>query len=168
MVSLPGRGTRLPAGVTTRMGIDPREKIVSWGSHGAAGGEKYLVATDRALYLNEAGERLAWDRITKATWDEPILELVVAGPPTRRLRLTVDRSGDLPAAVRDRVTASVVVSERLDLGGGQGATAVARRSSEDGSIRWSVVFDRGLDPSDPTLREAADSALSDLRDSLGI
>jgi hypothetical protein len=168
MVSLPGRGSRLPAGVTTRMGIDPREKVVSWGSSAAVAGETYVVATDRALYLNEPGERLAWDRITKATWDEPTLELVVAGPPTRRLRLTVDQSRDLPAAVRDRVTASVVVSERLDLGGGQGATAVARRSSEDGSIRWNVVFDRGLDPSDPTLREAADIALANLRESLGI
>ena len=35
-------------------------------------------------------------------------------------------------------------------------------------LRWSVVFDAGLDPSDPALRDQADDALADLRTSLGV
>ena len=66
------------------------------------------------------------------------------------------------------VDGTVVVSERVDLGDGEGALMVARRGSDDGVIRWSVVFDAGLDPSDPALRQAADAALTRLRDSLGI
>ncbi|MBI1350091.1 MAG: hypothetical protein GC156_03130 [Actinomycetales bacterium] len=163
-----GRG-RLPAGVADDLGIEGRERIVAWGTNpGSAGAPDYIVATDRALYLGQSGERLAWDAITKATWSEPSFDLVIAGSPTRRMRLTVADSGDLPAAVHDRVTASVVVSERLDLGDGRGAMAVARRPSDADAIRWSVVFDAGLDPSDPELRAEADRALSSLRRSLGI
>ncbi|MBK9740539.1 MAG: hypothetical protein IPO93_13745 [Actinobacteria bacterium] len=82
--------------------------------------------------------------------------------------MRVDQARDLPAAVRDRVTASVVISDRVALGEGAKALLVARRGSDDGEIRWSVVFDAGLDPRDPTLRAAADEALAQLRDSLGI
>ena len=68
------------------------------------------------------------------------------------------------------MTASVVVSERVDLGGGAGAQLmVARRASDDDELRWSVVFDAGLDSSDdPRLRAAAAEALDRLRDALGI
>ena len=74
----------------------------------------------------------------------------------------------LPEAVHAKVTESVIVSERLPLGDGAGALAVARRGSDDDAIWWSVVFDPGLDPTDPALRSRADAALADLRSSLGI
>ena len=91
-----------------------------------------------------------------------------AGRPRRLLRLRVDQSNDLPAAVYDRVTASVVVSERVELRADAKALLVARRGSDSDDITWTVVFDAGLDPRDPELREAADAALADLRGSLGI
>ena len=86
----------------------------------------------------------------------------------RQVRLRLDDARDLPPAVHDRVTASVVVSERVDLGGGAMALMVARRASDDDDIRWSVVFDTGLDPEDPALRRAASEALGRLRNALGI
>ncbi len=69
--------------------------------------------------------------------------------------------------MHDRVTASVLISERVDLGNGAGALMVARRSDDD-EVRWTIVFDSGLDASDPALREAADAALARLREALGI
>jgi hypothetical protein len=166
---LPRRRRRLPAEIQAALAMGRGERIIAWGSDPRPDGTvEYLVATDRALYLQGRGERIAWDSITKATWAEPVLELVIADAPSRLLRVTAGDSGDLPAAVHDRVTSSVLVSERLDLGEGRGAKAVARRNSDDGPVRWSVVFDAGLDPSDPALREAADRALADLRGSLGI
>jgi hypothetical protein len=47
---------------------------------------------------------------------------------------------------------------------------VARRAPGGGvaDIAWSIVFDAGLDPGDPVLRQSADRALADLRSSLGI
>lgn len=170
---MPKLGGRLPGTVVAMLGIPPGEKIVAWGAGPGSDvtQSQVTVATDRALYLQATGERLPWDQISKASWDEPMLDLVVvdgAGAPTRLVRVRVDDSRDLPAAVHDRVTSSVVVSERVSLGDGAGALLVARRASDDDPVRWTVVFDRGLDASDPTLRAAADAALARLRDALGI
>lgn len=163
----------LPKEVRERLGVRPGERIVAWGSGmtGSNGDAVYTVATDRALYLGTSGERLPWDRINRAQWDEPMLELVVtgdAGRPERLVRVPLAVGSALPAAVHAQVTESVVVSERLDLGDGAGAMAVARRGSDEDGIRWSIVFDSGLNPNDPDLRARADGALTALRDTLGI
>ena len=142
-----------------------------WGSSPGADPTQTLfaAATDKALYLQATGDRLPWNRISRATWDEPRLELVVADDAAqpRLVRLNIEDARDLPAAVHDRVTASVLVSERVDLGDGAGALMVARRTETE-EVRWTVVFDSGLDVSDPALREAADAALARLREALGI
>lgn len=167
---MPRLGGRLPGTVIGMLGIGPGERIVAWGSSTDPTQTTFAAATDRALYLQAIGERLPWDTISKASWDEPVLELALVdadGRP-RQVRVRLDDPRDLPAAVHDRVTASVIVSERVDLGDGAGALMVARRGSDDDAVRWTVVFDSGLDPSDPDLRAAADEALARLRDALGI
>ena len=170
---LPKFSGRLPGTAIAMLGIPPGERVVAWGAGPGADVTQshFAAATDRALYLQATGERLAWDRITKASWDEPMLDLVVvdeAGQASRLVRARLDDSRDLPAAVHDRVTASVLVSERVDLGGGAKALMVARRASDDDEVRWTVVFDAGLDPGDPDLQAEATAALARLRDSLGI
>jgi len=164
---------RLPGTAIAMLGIPAGERVVAWAAGAGADVTQshFAAATDRALYLQATGERLAWDQISKANWDEPVLDLVVvdeAGRPSRLVQIRLDDSRDLPAAVHDRVTASVVISERVDLGDGAAALLVARRSSDGDDIRWTVVFDPGLDPSDPALRAAATEALTRLRDALGI
>lgn len=173
MIRLPGLPPRLPRRVPALLGIPAGERVISWGSGPGSDVTEasYVVATTRAVYVQSTGERLPWHRIAKATWDDPMLDLVVldeAGHPAGLRRLRVDDAKDLPPAVRDRVTDSVIVSERVDLGGGRSAVMAARRDSDTGDIRWSVLFDAGLDPRDARLREAADEALGRLRDSLGI
>jgi hypothetical protein len=82
----------------------------------------------------------------------------------------VDDARDIPAAIRDRVTDTVVVSEYRTLEGDRGAYFVARRSPDGDveGIRWSVVFDEGLDPESPVMRERANAELDQIRASLGI
>jgi hypothetical protein len=70
--------------------------------------------------------------------------------------------------IRERVNASIVVQRRIELVGERGARFVARREPGTTDLRWSVVFDAGLDPSDPELRRRADEALAALRVSLGV
>ncbi len=72
---------RLPGAVIAMLGIGPGERVVAWGSSPAADGTQTLfaAATDKALYLQATGDRLPWDRISKATWADPVLELVVTG-----------------------------------------------------------------------------------------
>ena len=173
MIRLPGLPPRLPRWVPDRLGIPAGERVISWGCGPGSDVTEatYVVATTRALYVQSTGERLPWHRISRAAWDDPVLDLVVlddAGQPAGLRRLRVDDAKDLPPAVRDRVTDSVIVSERMDLGDGRAALMAARRDSDTGDIRWSVQFEAGVDPRDPELRRSADEALGRLRDSLGI
>ena len=84
-----------------------------------------------------------------------------------RVRLDADL-GRLPEVVRERVTASIVIQHHVELVGERGARLLARRVPGTTDLRWSVVFDAGLDPADPELRRRADEALAVLRTSLGI
>ena len=170
---MPKFTSRLPGTVAAMLGIRPGERVIAWASAPGADATQtnFTAATERALYVQEIGERIPWDRISKAAWDEPLLELVILdddGQPDRVVRVRAEEARDLPAAVHDRVTASVVVSERVDLGDGAGALMVARRASDEDAVRWSIVFDAGLDPSNPALRDAADDALARLRSAMGI
>lgn len=130
-----------------------------------------VAATDRAFYPG-SGQRIAWSSIAKAEWDEPFLVIVLIdaqGRPADRLRVELGPSPEaLAAAVHDRVTGSVLVTERAELPSGGAALFTARRDSDDGSIRWAVVFDAGIDPSDPVVRAEATEKLGQLRNSLGI
>ena len=133
-----------------------------------------LVATDRALLLPTGAtpERVPWDLVLRVTWDERWVEITaqeIAGGPAvvHRVAYAGD-AGALPGVVRERVNASIVVLRHVELRGEQGARLVARRTPGESDLRWSVVFDPGLDPRDPDLRRRADAALDVLRTSLGV
>jgi hypothetical protein len=157
---------RLPKEQSQAVGVRRGEKIIAW----AMGATDAVVATDQALYLDEA-TRLTWSQITKASWEEPFLDLVIEGNATNatippRIRKQLDNARDLPRAVNAKVTESVVISERIELDTGVIAQFIARRDGD--AISWSVVFESGVDPQDPSLRASADRALTELRAALGI
>ena len=168
-----GLPQRLPAGVATSLGVPRGEKVIAWGSGSESDSDDvtYAVATTRALYVQSARGRVPWHRVSRASWDDPMLDVELlegGGRAGDVVRVRLDDARDLPPAVHDRVTGSVIVSERVELTDGAGARMVARRDSDDGSIHWSVVFDAGLDPQDPALRATVVDCLGRLRDSLGI
>ena len=146
--------------------------MISWGVGDKTDPDgSLIVATDAALYEQRSLQRIEWQRVTKGTWEQP--EFVIDFDDNglaRRLRIRVDDARDIPAAVRDRITDTVVVSEYRTLEGDRGEFLVARRSPDGDveDIRWSVVFDEGLDPGSAVMRERADAELEQIRASLGI
>jgi hypothetical protein len=122
------------------------------------------VATAEHLYL-PLREPLSWDEVIRAAWDEPVLELQLAEGP---YRLLIERPGNIPQVVNERVKASVVVQHHVPLRGERGVRIVARRRPGTTDVTWRVTFDAGLDPHDPQLRAEADHALQELRASLGL
>ena len=74
--------------------------------------------------------------------------------------------------VRERVQWTVVASHPAEIVHPDGRTGSAmlnaRRSPATGEVRWAVVFDRAVDATDPAWRAAADVALADLRERLGV
>ncbi|MEU8269812.1 hypothetical protein AB0B89_21965 [Sphaerisporangium sp. NPDC049002] len=157
---LPWGSRSLPAeaGVTLEAG----ERVLV---HARTPDGSYVVATDRALRL--PGESpLPWYRIDRALWDEEGLR-VVATDGTER-RMTLPDPGRLPEAVRERVTSSILANRHVRLGDRGGVRLVARRVPGQDAAEWELIFDQGLDSTDPGLRAAAEQALEELRRNLGI
>lgn len=158
---------RLPADLA-----EPSERLLAWAE--GPGGQ--VLASTRAIYLPEsssltAGEwtRLPWTSVDRAAWEDPQIVVEARMDDTaRRWRVDLAEPGRIPEVVRERVMASIVVSEHVELTEGAGARIVGRRTDSDAPVEWNVTFDPGLDPADPYLRDAAVRALSELRESLGI
>jgi len=157
-------GRRTPTQVT-QLPIVKGERLSAWAI--ATQPAITIAVTDHALYLG-TDERLGWNDIVRATWEPPVLTLVLDAQGRQTRRVTLPEAGDLPAIVRTYVTDSVVVSEYVEVSPGAGARLVARRAGLSGEIRWSVIFDEGLNAQDPALQAAAMERLALLRETLGI
>ncbi len=153
------------------------ERVMSWAVGPATpqataegSGATLVVATDLALYLFGHTDRMPWEHVLRAAWEDPILEVVSANGRggVELTRVTLDEAGSIPQVVHERVMSTIVMQRHVELRGETGATLVARRVRGSDEIRWEVVFDAGLDPSDPALRAAADEELDALRASVGI
>ena len=178
-------GRRLPRGTpaAVRSVVAPGERVLAWAYDR---GGRVVVASTLAVYVPDpegdgrgdaAGDgargdepvRLPYEQVASATWDEPTLDVTTVGPRRRRFVLDLDEPGLVPVIVRDRVTASIVVTEHVSLVGSAGARVTARRSpAGDAEVTWHVVFDAGLDAADPGLRAAADAAIDQLRAATGL
>jgi hypothetical protein len=143
-------------------------------AHAVALGGEPVVATDRALLRSDGtgtGEpqwiRMPWHDIEAATWDDDAqaLQLTVGSRP---VVLRLDQPRLLPETVRERVTASIVVSQHVRLAGRRGVRVVARRVFGTDDVVWQLAFDSGVDPGDPLLRSAAERALQDVRAQTGL
>lgn len=147
---------------------DRGERVLAWGRDRAG---RPVVASEAALYLPRDGvdpERLPYSGIARATWSDPVLDVVLATTEDGRRRVDLEIPGEVPPTVRERVMASIVVSRRVDLVAGGAALISARRVAGSDRLAWSVSFDAGLDPSDPELRAAADAAITAIRAETGL
>jgi hypothetical protein len=144
------------------------ERVIAWGrdSEGSP-----IVVTRLALYLPTSygfARRLPFEQVATATWDDPVLAVHTVGPARGNMAVRLTRPGKVPEAVRERVTASIVVSEHVALGPGAGAQITARRDGTGDQLTWNVIFDVGLDASDTALRQAADDAIARIRQTTGL
>lgn len=149
---------RLPADVTT----DPGDRVLT---HGAAAGGGHVVVTDKALYL-PGGVRLPWHTIDRAAWDEDGLRITTTSGDQHSVSLP--EPGRLPEAVRERVTAAILVSRYVPLTDRGGVRFIARRTPDSDEPVWDLLFDSGLDPADPGLRALAEQSLEEVRRSMGV
>jgi hypothetical protein len=130
------------------------------------------VATDRALYHQEGRSwaRLGWEQVDQARWDDRRQALALTGLPPAAAAHTLLRLAcpwDLPAVASERVSWARLVDQRVGLNGRAGARVIARRASGQPSVTWLVILDHGLDPADPAVRAAVESALTELRAETG-
>lgn len=137
----------------------------------AVADDGWVVGTDHALHL-PSGERIPWEQVEHAEWDRDTELLHVTrsasfGEPMPRTDVRPLDTDRLLQLIRERVTASVVVSRQLPIEGKLGVRVTGRRSPagpRTDELTWSVAFDEGLDPSDPEVLNAAQQALDTVRE----
>jgi hypothetical protein len=147
---------RLPEGLTLAKG----ERVL------AVSGE--TVATDTALHFEDGTgfTRLPWEKVEQAAWKDGVLVVREVGGGRHTVRLT--DPGSVPETVRERVTATVVVSTHVKLPGGGVRIAARRPARGGGEPRWTFVFDPGLDPTDAGLLAQAEQAMEEIRRQTGL
>ncbi|ADG87911.1 hypothetical protein TBS_01670 [Thermobispora bispora] len=153
---------RLPGEVRAALALERGERVLT---HARTSDGGHCVATTQALHL-PGGVRLPWHLVDRATWTEEALTVTMTDG--RVHRVPVAEPGLLPETIRERVTATIVVSQYVSLGDRGGVRLIARRVPGYDLPRWEFLFDPGLDPADPGLRALAEQALEDVRRSLGV
>ncbi|MGN6243254.1 MAG: hypothetical protein ACTHQ3_06215 [Motilibacteraceae bacterium] len=166
------RRVPLPDAVRAVLALEPGERVLAVAELLDGG---WAVATERALLLapgpSQGGEaeRISWWTVDSAAWDDASERLVVdARPPgrrpvVRRLALHEPESSLLPETVRERVQASIVVSQKVRLVGRAGGRVTARQVPGSAELVWDVQLDPGLDPADPQVQAAAEAAMAEVR-----
>ena len=150
--------------------LEPDERLLAV-ARAADGG--LAVATDRALHHQHerSWARLGWEQVDQVRWDDQRHVLALTGltpAVATRTLLRLAHPWDLPAVASERVTWARVVDQRVWLNGRAGARIIARRALGQPSVSWLVILERGLDPADPAVRAALESALTDLRAMTGV
>ena len=104
------------------LGVPKSERIMATALGPKAYEPPVVIATDKALYFatTTQPDRIEWPEIAKATWEDPWLE--VTTNQNVLIKLHLDPCGDVPPTVRDRVTASVLFREKLELDTGGSIT----------------------------------------------
>ena len=154
--------------------VAPGERLLAWAPLAAGG---WVGGTRDALYL--PGTRLPWEQIQAADWDHETDELRVSevgtwGEP-RPLHVLAVPNADAKDAdrllqlVRERVTASVLLSRHVPVTGRRGLRVVARRApSGHSEVQWLYEYDPGVDPGDTFVRAAAETALAAAKSDVGL
>ena len=154
--------------------VGPGERVLAWAPlvDGA-----WAVGTRDALYL--PGLRLPWEQVQAADWDPATDHLRVSevgtwGEPRPVHDVSVadaaaKHADRLLQLIRERVTASVLIQRHVRISGRRGLRVLARRApSGHSEITWIYEYDEGIDPDDPFVRAAAESALEAARSDVGM
>ena len=139
----------------------------------------WVAGTRAAVYLPtdspDAVRRVGWEKIERAGWDSEasvltIFETTDFGTPLRATELKVDDPGRFGQLLRERVDASIVIQRHVPLVGKRGVRIVGRRNpaTTDAPVTWNFVLDKGLEPDQPGVPDAAETALKQVREEFGI
>lgn len=145
--------------------IEQNEYLLAWSLH--SGG--VLAVTDKRLISSDSHgiSAILWQDSISAKWEQPLLSLLVsAGENTQTLGWKLDDPGLVPTAVRDRVTATIVIDRQIDIPEVGRVRFVARRTPD--GVVWSTVPSSTVDEESAPIQERIRETLRTLRANLGI
>lgn len=160
----------MPGEIAAVVELSPGDRALAWATDDAG---RHIVATEQALILQRnppAYESIGWEAIDQASYADGVMSLTLVPEfdgTANRLRVPIGDALDLPIAVRDRVTASIVVNQHVPLNGRKGLRVVARRRTGEPELRWGYVLDTGVED-DEHLRSRAAGLVEQVRRESGL
>jgi hypothetical protein len=167
------RGAAVPREVLQRARLERGERVLARASSEDG---TWLLGTRDALVVVEAADtvRVPWEQVETADWDRDegrlrVVEVGEFGQPRPVHTFAVPEPGVLLPMVRERVTASVLLTRRVPVSGRNGLLVIARRPPRGtGEITWAYELDPCLDPDDPAVQSAAAEGLRAAQAELGL
>ncbi|HEX5018370.1 MAG TPA: hypothetical protein VFX15_12390 [Actinomycetes bacterium] len=138
------RKSKVPDAVRSRLDLREGERILAWADDGHG---RLVVASETALHLQRTPPdytRFGWEQIEHASYDSGVMTIEL-GPElgSASLRVPVGTGRELPVAIRDRITASVVVDRFIPLVDDRGVRIIGRRST-GGDVTWRLDVDPSI------------------------
>ena len=163
------RGPDLPAELRAALG--ERAADVLSRAHDVRSGAD-VVATKTHVYAVLSGSVVLdrpWHMVDTGSWDNETSRLTVHW--VDRSPATVwelEELGTFPQVLRERVQASVVLADEVDLGPKRRARVVVRKELETGALLSQTILGKGVRSSDPGVREETSAASQRLREQVGL
>ncbi len=163
------RGPDVPVEVTSALG--DRARVVLSVARDART-TAHLVATTTHVYAVLAGavdlER-PWHMVDTGSWDDESRRLTVQWVDRAPASVwEIEMPSTFPQVLRERVQATVVLSDEVDLGAKRRARVVVRKDLETQALLGQTILGRGVRSTDPGVREETRAALDRLREQVGL
>jgi hypothetical protein len=164
------RAEKLSAELRRAIDLGSGERVLSWAREEASG--TTVVATNHRLHaVDPAGARTLsrpWHEVDGGTWSPELTQLTVTWVDgSRPSQWVLGATSLLPETLRERVQASVVLAQRIELGPRRWAKAVLRQDLGSGDLVEQVVLGRGVRADDAEMTARTDAALAYLREQVG-
>lgn len=130
-----------------------------------------LALPDRLVWsdpvLPEGWRQLGWHEIERGQWNAETHTLRWTTLEGRAGSVRLPKPGNMPAVFRDRVNASIVVRQQVEVEGTlHGAQLSGRRNLGDNSLTWHITRAKGTRDT-PELAAELERKLADLRREFG-
>lgn len=168
------RHPSVPDDVAAAIDLEEHEKLLAWAVEEGSG--VTVVAGRHRLYAVAPGPdglRLAlsrpWHLVDAGLWSGEDGSLRVTWVDGERpARFVLPQPGQLPEALRERVQASVVIVEAVELPGRRSARVVVRKDLATDELISQAVLGPGVRSTDPGVSELVSAGLARVREQVGL
>lgn len=154
-----------------RSALGPRAADVLSVAHDVRSGVD-VVATTTHVYAVRSGSVVLdrpWHMVDTGSWDDENRRLTVQWVDRAPASVwELEELGTFPQVLRERVQASVVLADEVDLGPKRRARVVVRKELATGALLSQTILGRGVRSSDPGVAEETRAALDRLREQVGL
>lgn len=164
----------VPDDVAAAIAPEDGDKLLAWAAEQRTGGT--VVAGRHRLHAVASGPdglvvalSRPWHLVDAGTWDGDTTTLTVTwvdGQPPARFVLS--EPGMLPETLRERVQASVVYAEAVDLGNRRSAKVVVRKDLATGRLLSQAILPKGVRGTDEGVGERVRAGLARVREQVGL